>query len=147
MHNVKVTFSGDHDILSVPKSELHWISLLIIGTKNSNHQLKSHCRHPNNWHIVFQMSSIETIVIFLRMRVHHSAQVTYTTFTRSKNYVDRDLDGNLDCDLDRNPVDVPVYMVHSLFNTTKHIKLLFIVQSLLHQIVVHCSVIVTLQST
>ena len=59
--------------------------------------------------------------------------LTNTIFTRSKNYVDRDLDSNLDCNLDRNPQDVPVYMGNSLFNTTKRITLLFIVQSLLHR--------------
>ena len=41
-----------------------------------------------------------------------------------QNYLDR----NLDC----NPKDVPVYTGHSLFNTTKRITLLFIVQSFLH---------------
>ena len=43
-------------------------------------------------------------------------------FKRSKNY----LDHNVDCE------DVPVYKGHSLINTTKHITLLYIVQSLLH---------------
>ena len=55
---------------------------------------------------------------------------TYTPFTRSKNLLDRDLDCNQDCDLDRDPEDVPVYTEHSLINTTKRITLLFIVQSL-----------------
>ena len=40
---------------------------------------------------------------------------TNTQFTQSKNY--------LNCDLE----DVPVYTGHSLFNTIKHITLLFIV--------------------
>ena len=40
-------------------------------------------------------------------------------FTPSKNYLDHD------------PEDVPIYTGHSLFNTTKHITLLFIVHSLL----------------
>ena len=44
----------------------------------------------------------------------------YIQFTRSKNF------------LHRNPEDAPVYTEHSLFNKTKLIKLLFIVQSLLH---------------
>ena len=46
----------------------------------------------------------------------------YTPLTRSKNYRDRD----------RDPEDVPVYMGHSLFNTTEGITLFFNVQSLLH---------------
>ena len=50
------------------------------------------------------------------------------TFTWSKNY----LDLNLDCELDHDPEDVPVDRVHSLFNPTQRIKLLFIVQPLLH---------------
>ena len=36
---------------------------------------------------------------------------TSIPFTRSKNYLD--LESNLDCDLDRDPEDVPVYMGHS----------------------------------
>ena len=52
---------------------------------------------------------------------------TNTTFTWSKN----DLDRNLDCELDHDPEDVPVNRVHSLFNPTQRIKLLFIVQSLI----------------
>ena len=52
----------------------------------------------------------------------------HNLFTLSKNY----LDCNLDCDLDSDIEDVPVYTGHSLFNTTKHITFLFIVQSLLH---------------
>ena len=56
-------------------------------------------------------------------------EITYTLFTSSKNY----LEPNVDCNLDRNPEDVPVYMEHSLFNTTKRITLLFIAQSLLHR--------------
>ena len=42
------------------------------------------------------------------------------------------LDRNLDCNLDSDPEDVPVYTGHSLFNTTKRITLLFIAQSVLH---------------
>ena len=48
-------------------------------------------------------------------------------------YLDRVLDCDLDCDLDRDPEDLPVYIGHSLFNTTKRITLLLIVQSLLHR--------------
>ena len=58
--------------------------------------------------------------------------ISNTPFTRSKNYLDRDLDSNLDSDLDSDPEDVPIYTRHSLFNTTKRIALLFIAQSLLH---------------
>ena len=39
------------------------------------------------------------------------------------------LNSNPDCDLDRNPEDVPVFTEHSLFNTTKRITLFFIVHS------------------
>ena len=57
----------------------------------------------------------------------------YTLFTRSKNYLDRDLD----CNQDSNPDDVPV-LIHGTF----------IVQyNKAHYIVVNCSVIVTSQST
>ena len=52
-----------------------------------------------------------------------------TLFTRSKNYLDCDLD----CNLDHDPEDVPIYTGQSLFNTTKRITLFFIVQSLLHR--------------
>ena len=55
--------------------------------------------------------------------------VSNTPFTRRKNYLNRDLDSNLDCD----PEVVPVYTGHSLFNTTKRITLLLIVQTLLHR--------------
>ena len=58
---------------------------------------------------------------------------TNTPFTQTKNYLDRDLDSNLDCYLDRDPDDVPLYTGHSLFNSTKCTTLLFIVQSLLHR--------------
>ena len=54
--------------------------------------------------------------------------VSYPVYT-GHNYLDRDLDSNLE----RDPEDVPVYMGHSLFNTTKRITLLFIVQSLSHR--------------
>ena len=49
-----------------------------------------------------------------------------------QNYLDHDLDRNLDYDLDCNPEDVPSDNGYSLFNTTKRITLLFIVQSWLH---------------
>ena len=58
-------------------------------------------------------------------------------FTRSKNYLDRDLDCNLYCDLDHDPEDEPIYTGHSLFTTTKHITLFFIAQSLLHPILLN----------
>ena len=61
------------------------------------------------------------------------AYMTNNPFTRSKNYLDHDLDCNLHCNLDRHPEDVPIYKGHSLFNTTKGITLMFIVQSLLHR--------------
>ena len=53
----------------------------------------------------------------------------YTLFTQIKNYLDR----SLDCDQYLDPEVIPVYAGHSLFNTTKHITLLLIVQSLLHR--------------
>ena len=56
---------------------------------------------------------------------------SYTPFTWNKNCLYCDLDCNMDSDLDRNPEVVPVNLGHSLFNTTKRIILLFIVQSLL----------------
>ena len=56
-----------------------------------------------------------------------------TPFTRSKNYQDRDIDCNVHYDLDRDPEDRPVYTGYSLFDRTKRITLLFIVQSLLHR--------------
>ena len=60
--------------------------------------------------------------------------LTNTLFTRSKNDLEWYPYRNLDSDLGRDPEDtVPIYMGHSLFNTTKCIKLLFIVQSLLHR--------------
>ena len=73
-----------------------------------------------------RMTSFEVIVPF-------QLQSPITPFTQSKNYLDRDLDSNLDCNLDRDPEVVPVYTGHSLFNTTKRITLLFIVQTLLHR--------------
>ena len=50
---------------------------------------------------------------------------SYTLFAQSQN--------NLDCNLDRVSEDVHVYTGHSVFNTTKRITLLFIVQSLLYR--------------
>ena len=50
--------------------------------------------------------------------------MTYIPFTWSKN--------DLDCDLDNDPEDVPIYTGHSLLNTKMHMTLLLIVQSLLH---------------
>ena len=55
-------------------------------------------------------------------------EINNTLFTRSKNNLDCDLDHNLD----RDP-DVPDYTRHLLFNTTKPITLLFIIQTLLHR--------------
>ena len=72
----------------------------------------------------------------VRIAFNTTDLLTNTAFTRSQIYQDRDLDCDLDCDLDRNldcnPEDILIYTGHSLFNTTKHITLLFIVQSLLH---------------
>ena len=50
-----------------------------------------------------------------------------TPFTRSINYLDRDLDSNVDCNLDSNPEDVSIYTGNSLFNTqsASHCCLLF----------------------
>ena len=48
-------------------------------------------------------------------------------------FLDRYLDSNLDCYLDRDPEGVPVYTGHSLFNTTKRVTLLSIVRTLLHR--------------
>ena len=46
-------------------------------------------------------------------------------------YLYHDLDPNLDCNLDRNPEDVPIYTKQSLcsIQSTKRITLLFIVSS------------------
>ena len=62
------------------------------------------------------------------MLSHFVRKYFYSPFTWSKNYSVR----NLDCKLDGDPEGVLVYMGHSLFNTTKHITLLFIVWSFLH---------------
>ena len=35
-----------------------------------------------------------------------------------QNYLDRNLDFNLNCNLDLDPEDVPAYTRHSLFNTS-----------------------------
>ena len=63
---------------------------------------------------------------------HHlkivSTKFSFTPFARSKQMYH-----NLDCDLDRNAEDVPIYMGHSLFNTAKPKILLLIVQILLHR--------------
>ena len=64
--------------------------------------------------------------------------LSFTPFTlRTKNYLGRDLDCNLDSNIARDPDDVPVYTGHPLCNSTKR----------RHHIIVHCSVVVTLQST
>ena len=55
-----------------------------------------------------------------------------TLFTRSKYYLDCNLDRILDCNLDHNPKVVAVYTEQSLFYTTNRITLLFPVQSLFH---------------
>ena len=49
--------------------------------------------------------------------------LSYTQFTRSTNCLDR----NLDCNLDRDPEDIPVYTGHSLFNKTNCNTLLLVV--------------------
>ena len=54
--------------------------------------------------------------------------ILYPVYTE-KTY----LDSNLDCDLDLDPEDLPVYTRHSLFNTTKRITLFLIDQSLVHR--------------
>ena len=63
---------------------------------------------------------------YLRNKKYEST----TPFTRGKTYLDRDQHCNLDCDMDRDPEDVPAYTGHLLFNKTKRITLSFIVQSL-----------------
>ena len=73
-------------------------------------------------------SSLNCHVIIIRLYFPFS----FTQFTRNNNYLDRNQYCILDCNLDRNPEDVPIYTGHSLSSTTKGIKLLFIVQSLLH---------------
>ena len=72
-------------------------------------------------------------VLFILVTGHFKLDIFYTPLTRSKTYLDPDLDYSLDSDLDRVPDDVPVYTGHSLCNTTTRIALLFIVQSLLHR--------------
>ena len=59
---------------------------------------------------------------FVKYRIQY-----YTPFTRSKHYLDRF------CNLERDPEVVPVYTGHSLFNTTKRITLLLIVQTMLQR--------------
>ena len=49
-----------------------------------------------------------------------------------QNYLNHDLNLDMYRDLDCNLENVPVYTGHSLFNTTKHITLLFNVQSILY---------------
>ena len=70
------------------------------------------------------------------MYMHKSYPHTciYIPFTRSKNILDRDLDSNLNSDLDLDPEDVPVYTRHSLFNSTKCITLSLMVQSLVKRL-------------
>ena len=55
-------------------------------------------------------------------RGYHNYGEIYIPVTQSKT--------DLDCDLDCDPIDAPVSMGHSLFNITKSITLLFIVQAL-----------------
>ena len=62
------------------------------------------------------------------MKMMHNLCPVYT----EQNYLDCDLDCKLDRYLDPNQEDAPVYTGHSLFNTTKCVPLLFIVQSLLY---------------
>ena len=62
-------------------------------------------------------------------RLNHMKDDLIYLFTQRKNYLDHDPDCNLDADLDHNP---EMYSF-TRFNTTKHITLLFIVQSLLHR--------------
>ena len=78
--------------------------------------------------------SAEYWMIYGHYTVEVSSKVLYTPFTRRKNNLDHDLDTNLDCYQDRDPEDVPVYMGHSLLNTSKNNTLLFIVQPLLHHL-------------
>ena len=67
--------------------------------------------------------------IFCLTAVTAIRSASNTPFTRSKNYLDSNLDHKLDC----NPDDISLYMGRSLFNTTKCITLLFIVHSLLQR--------------
>ena len=88
-----------------------------------NHRLATHPPCINSY-----FSSLTLYVMHASLR----CQECYTMSTLSKNYLNRDLDGNLDCNLDCDPDDVCIYTGHPLFNT-KCIILLFTVQSLLHR--------------
>ena len=95
---------------------LNWQQRYTFSQIQNNEWLRSSIITCNFNTIPF-INYVKTIFVLLRR--------TFTPFTRSKNH--------LDCNLDRDPEDVPVYTGHLLFNTTKRITLLFTVQSLLHR--------------
>ena len=101
------------------ESELTWI------VSDNVRELLNHLT-PIKTSSVLSVSSVNTEDVLI-------ASNSKTSFTRSKNYLDCDVDCDVDRDLDHDPEDVPVYMGHSLFNSTKGIILLFIVQSFLHR--------------
>ena len=55
----------------------------------------------------------------------HQISINYPIYMEQNN-----LDRYLDCYMDQDPEDAPVYMGHSLFNITKGTMIVFIVQSL-----------------
>ena len=67
------------------------------------------------------------------MEMRCLASLEFIPYLKGPNYVDHNPDCNLDCYLDHDPENVPVYAGHSLFNAIKCITLLLIVQSLLHR--------------
>ena len=83
--------------------------------------------------VLFPDKKFKTVLSSHNNDIYIRSDVSNSPFTRSTNYLDRDLDSNLDCNLDRDPEVVPVYTGHSVFKTTKRITLLFIVQTLLHR--------------
>ena len=79
--------------------------------------------------VLFPDKKFKTVLSSHNNDIYIRSDVSNTPFTRSTNYLDRDLDSNLD----RDPEVVPVYTGYSVFKTTKRITLLFIVQTLLHR--------------
>ena len=84
-----------------------------------------------------QICSFEVIVyVVLTLLLQHAMRMLLHCITPfTQNYLDRDLNN---INLDRDPDQVPIYPSHSLFDITKCVPFVFIVQSLLMvQIAIH----------
>ena len=98
---------------------------MAINNNFSNNRQVSYClTHKNLTTIDIPKDSL------LHPQCESIKMISFIPCLQEQNYLDHNIDCNLDYHLDSNPEDASVYIGHLLFNLTKSIMIVFIVQSL-----------------